>query len=447
VAIGGVLLLAILVFGAVGLAATTLYVDDDYTSGTPGWGTTHFNTIQAAIYAASAGDTVNVAAGTYTEVGQIVINKNLTIVGADKATTIIKPSENTGDSSDGRAWWLVNQGIIFNLSQVTLDGTGKMIYHGIRHKGTGTIQNVYFTGITYDDYYGYAIFAFGMCGAVDVSDCAFDNIGREGINYYGAGTTGTYADNTYTGNGPGDYLEYGVEVSTGAVVTITGSTITNCAGNDSPWASAGIVVVGTGSKATITGNTVTGNYWGIAVGTEAGTATPEAHAHFNNITGNYNLGARHGSAYGVFDATDNWWGDDSGPYHATLNSAGLGNTVSDNVDFDPWTGMSIECVVTEPGQVQGDTVINSCAQTSVEIETAGGTTDVTIARYTSPPPDTPSFGAGATYVDVQLSDPGVVTELTITFDGMAADTVIYFYLPGTGWIACSNQTTRRERLL
>lgn len=32
----------------------------------------------------------------------------------------------------------------------------------------------------------------------------------------------------------------------------------------------------------------------------------------------------------------NWWGDDSGPYNATLNPAGQGDQVSDGVIFSPW---------------------------------------------------------------------------------------------------------------
>lgn len=42
--------------------------------------------------------------------------------------------------------------------------------------------------------------------------------------------------------------------------------------------------------------------------------------------------------FGVFgnvDATQNFWGDATGPYHNT-NQSGLGNAVSDNVSFDPW---------------------------------------------------------------------------------------------------------------
>jgi hypothetical protein len=37
----------------------------------------------------------------------------------------------------------------------------------------------------------------------------------------------------------------------------------------------------------------------------------------------------------TIDAENNWWGDAKGPYHST-NPGGLGDTVSDYVDFDPW---------------------------------------------------------------------------------------------------------------
>ena len=51
------------------------------------------------------------------------------------------------------------------------------------------------------------------------------------------------------------------------------------------------------------------------------------------------------------DATGNWWGDDTGPYHPTLNPAGLGNRVSDKVLFDPWTTQAaqIDPVIIIPG--------------------------------------------------------------------------------------------------
>ncbi len=55
----------------------------------------------------------------------------------------------------------------------------------------------------------------------------------------------------------------------------------------------------------------------------------------NTIASNTLYGVYNGTATPV-DASPNWWGDASGPYHATLNPCGLGNAVTDNVDFSPW---------------------------------------------------------------------------------------------------------------
>jgi parallel beta-helix repeat protein len=60
--------------------------------------------------------------------------------------------------------------------------------------------------------------------------------------------------------------------------------------------------------------------------------------HHNCIVGNTGT-----NVYGVYkeggstvNATLNWWGDSTGPYHPTLNPSGLGNPVSNFVLFDPW---------------------------------------------------------------------------------------------------------------
>jgi len=92
---------------------------------------------------------------------------------------------------------------------------------------------------------------------------------------------------------------------------------------------------------TITYNDIHDNVQGITVDDgDVGSA------HYNNIYGNdvtdyvsdgvepygvVNLGA------GTFDATNNWWGDPSGPHH----SPGEGDAVSDNVDYDPWLGQPV----------------------------------------------------------------------------------------------------------
>ncbi|MEX2013831.1 MAG: hypothetical protein WD896_00560, partial [Parcubacteria group bacterium] len=75
-------------------------------------GTGCYSTIQAAIDAAASGDTINVAAGNYTTTGQVLIDKNLTIVGTGEKP-VIQPDADlpVGDNNASGAWFLVNEGI------------------------------------------------------------------------------------------------------------------------------------------------------------------------------------------------------------------------------------------------------------------------------------------------------------------------------------------------
>lgn len=42
----------------------------------------------------------------------------------------------------------------------------------------------------------------------------------------------------------------------------------------------------------------------------------------------------------LINASNNWWGDSSGPFHSSNNSHGKGDNVTDNVLFDPWMKLS-----------------------------------------------------------------------------------------------------------
>ena len=288
-----------------------------------------YGTIQLAVDAAGVGHTLAVAAGTYVEVGQIVINKDLTIIGENKDTTIIKPDPGFTDSYLFR----VNAGE-FNLSNVTLDGDGNL-YGGVRYTapGTGTLDNNIFKNIVFPSYTGIGVVVYA--DDVVVSNNIFTNIGRVGI-WVGADNV-LVTGNTYAGKGEGDWLDYGIEVGYGGVATITDNTITNCKGvaSSDGSTSAGILVTtyyGSGTTATITGNTLTGNTGGIGVGYDD-EDTSTVVAHYNNINGNTDYGID--TTASVVDALYNWWGDETGPSH-DLNLGGQGDAVSDNVDFSPW---------------------------------------------------------------------------------------------------------------
>ncbi len=288
-----------------------------------------YKTIQAAITAASPGDTINVAAATYVEVGQIVVAKNLTIVGADRATTIIKPAQDTGSSGDPRGWFLVNSGITFNLSKVTLDGQGKNIMQGIRSHGTGELDNIAYKDIVYPGYNGLGVVIFGQ---MIVSNSTFQDIGRVGVIVFGSTATAAVTGNTYTGKGPGDWLDYAIEAGGGGNATITGNTITDCEGVASVdgSTSAGILAstyYGAGTAATITNNFVTGNTRAVFVGYDA-SDTAAVTISDNDLSGN-GVEAVASTAPSV-DASGNWWGSATA---ATVKTAANGGLL---VDFTPW---------------------------------------------------------------------------------------------------------------
>ncbi|MGB9587778.1 MAG: choice-of-anchor U domain-containing protein, partial [Armatimonadota bacterium] len=344
-AAGGVEVHAEALSALVALATSVVYVDDNWAGLNPGdpadghtFGLDAFATIQDGINAVTSGGTVNVAPGTYVEGPQIVINTDLSIIGADKATTIIRPSANTGSSGDARGWFLVNSAITFNLSNVTLDGTGYKVWQAIRHKGFGTISNCAFANIQFEpsgpSYSGLAIAAFDAPGNIEITNCTFTGIGRVGVLFFGSGKTGIYSNNTYTGKGTGNWLDYGVEVGGGAHATIINSVISGNRGVASVdgSTSSGILVTtyyGAGTEATITGNTLTNNTEGITVGYDASDNSSVV-AHFNNITGN---GTGVSTTAPLVNAEYNWWGSSDGPGPV---GPGSGDKVSANVDFTPW---------------------------------------------------------------------------------------------------------------
>jgi parallel beta-helix repeat protein len=302
---------------------------------------TIFSSIQDAIAEAESGDTIEVMAGTYVEEGQIVIDRDLSIVGEDKETTIIKPAQDTGGSGDARGWFLVQAGNEFNLSNVTLDGEGRSIYQAIRSFGGGSIDSNIIRNILYPNYAGVGVVFAGNYN-MTISNNTLTNIGRIGIFAFGSGVTDAQiTGNTYIGKGDVDSLDYGIEIGGGAKATITGNTITNClavASSDGSESAAILVTdyYGSGTEAAIEDNTLAGNTMGIAVGyleTDQSLVT----AHYNSIFGNELYGVSNVGAVAV-NATYNWWGHATGPYHETTNPDGQGNEVSDNVFFDPWLG-------------------------------------------------------------------------------------------------------------
>ncbi|MEZ6192666.1 MAG: right-handed parallel beta-helix repeat-containing protein [Phycisphaerales bacterium] len=304
----------------------------DFGGGTAVFGTDAFDTISAAISAAGADDIVSVGAGTFVEGPQIQISSNLDLVGQGAGVTIIEAGGNTTTSGEGRGWFLVDEGVNLNVSNMTFDGAGNLIWQAFRHRGSGTFDSVAFNDIAYQasgsPYGGTAIAAFGSASDIDVTNSSFSDIGRVGVLYFGSGVTGTFADNTYTGKGAGDWLDYALDISAGANIEVSGNTISNNLGvaiSDGS-TSAGVLVstfFGAGTTADIHNNTLTGNTTGVAVGFD-GSDTSSVTISGNDLSGNGNGVS---STAPTVDASGNWWG--------TNDEATIAGLVVGDVDFSP----------------------------------------------------------------------------------------------------------------
>jgi len=287
--------------------------------------------LQDAIADAASGDTINVAGGTYAETGQIVIGKDLAIVGNPSDKPVFVPTQNTGSSGDPRGWWLVQAGSHLDLANVVLDGAGYQIYQGIRAYGTGTVDNCEFHNMAYSTYVGMAI-AF-MDANWTITDSLFTNCRRLGVIAFGSGVTNAVmSGNTYVGKGVGDWLDYGIELGAGAVATLTDNQITDCRGvaSSDGSTSAGILITtyyGAGTGGTLTGNVVTGNTTGIAVGYDSSDASVVI-ASQNDLSGNDEGGIYSTSATETVDASVNWWG--------VTDPDDVAAEIDGSVDSTPW---------------------------------------------------------------------------------------------------------------
>ena len=67
----------------------------------------------------------------------------------------------------------------------------------------------------------------------------------------------------------------------------------------------------------------------------------------NAILSNSQFGLLHGGELGI-DALNIWWGSPTGPYHPISNPSGLGNKVSDLVNFVPWHATPCDVPVAPP---------------------------------------------------------------------------------------------------
>ncbi len=312
-------------------------------------------TIQPAVDGIDPLRTVNILAGSYVAPAQIVIDKDLTLAGAGAASTTILPGFNTtvGYYLVSDALVYVDNGVTAIIKDLAIDGTGFTVRHGVQSRGTElTVQDCEIRNIYANIYAGRGIVFLSGLGSVN--NCTMTNIQRIGIHIRGGvePTVPVVAVDgfNYTGKGAGDYLDYGIEFGGGGKGTVANSTITACEGvatvDNSD--SAAILVsdyYGTFTEADITNSTLTGNSTGVVVGYDISDIS-DVSIHGTDLSGNATAGV---SSTGVsVDAIGNWWGHATGPLDNSddtgtgglYNPLGLGVPVTDNVLYNPWTGLA-----------------------------------------------------------------------------------------------------------
>ncbi|MFH1681446.1 MAG: right-handed parallel beta-helix repeat-containing protein [Candidatus Eisenbacteria bacterium] len=338
--------------------------------------------IQEAINAASAGDRIDVNAGTYAE--RITINKTLELRGAQHGVDPTAPGARTNPANES-----------------TIDITGI----GVTNPNVAVEIPSGVTGVTFS---GFTVIGSPTSHYADESDirCWDDNTTIEDnilAGYLGVLCKG--ADNQAIERNRGVVNKNGVVVqpnpgmnvsisdnnfTLGATpagdesgIYITGCTNVAINGNTA----AGFVnakgIVGSNvDHITISGNTLIGNkdaisFWGTTTFitmsenvisnslrygisikgqditiennqiTDNGDVGVNIERHeidtervtlrYNNISGNTNYGVKEQNASEAVDARWNWWGDATGP---NVSKRGTGDGVTGNVLYDPWIGKS-----------------------------------------------------------------------------------------------------------
>ena len=333
-------------------AAKTWTVDDS--------GGADYTTIQGAIDAASDGDTIQVAAGTYDEA--IVMTKALELIGNDASDTIITYTD---------AGSPVEQNFFLGSNS------------GTALTGPATIRNFTFRngGGLNGDYDLLKFRASAPAGdLITIRDNVFDGQSdgsAKGIEEATGAANFLISSNEFSNMGRGIWLN---EAHDG---TISDNTITGMASN-----AIGLNPDGP-HDLDITGNTLSGNGWGVILGdggvnismtwneilnntgagvlywddennandADDGTTTTNVVINNNDIVGNGD-GIRAYSSYNnyggdpppgtVIDARMNWWGDVSGPSGGVTDpwTAEVANGSGDsilltNVAFDDWRSSAI----------------------------------------------------------------------------------------------------------
>jgi len=169
-------------------------------------------------------------------------------------------------------------------------------------------------------------------------------------------------------------------------------------------------------------------------------ATPvlDVVANCNDFLGGGNWGVWNGTDF-LVDATDNWWGNTSGPAHAT-NPTGTGNAVSDNVLFEPWA----KAVPDDPAEVEtatetGEASFRPSKGCIIELEA--------LPELPAPAPRGVSFPHGMFSFEITCIDPGETVDVVIELPQDVPEGTVWWKHDGTRWYSLPNLTDDGDNIM
>ncbi|KPU43703.1 N-acetylmuramoyl-L-alanine amidase LytC precursor [Oxobacter pfennigii] len=209
------------------------------------------DSLQEVYNLAQNSDIINLYNNTYILDKQFVINKDLTIKGMSRGSTIIKINYDTDNSGDGRGVIFVEQGKTLSVSNLTIDGTGHKVMEALRISGYANINNIRIKSIAYDIENGWGIYAFNNAD-INIRDSYISEVKKVGIGIYDnaqatIGGEGTADGNTFGGELDSAAIQYAVHVKgsrSNSRILLTGNTINNFTSqnNDEIYSTAGVFV-------------------------------------------------------------------------------------------------------------------------------------------------------------------------------------------------------------
>jgi len=244
---------------------SVLDVDDD----SPQSGTT--GRIQESVDLVT-GSTVNVAAGTYE--AQVVIGKELTLVGAGKDVTVIQSpttlTEYFTTSADNYPIVYIHDADA-TVQDFTIDGLGRgnanyrFVGIGFWNAG-GSITNVDLTGVRDTPFsgaqHGVSIYAYNTTGGpytVNITDVNIDDMQKNGMALNGNGLTANATSCSVAGQGPTSVTaQNGIQIGYGAGGTVTNCTVTGVGYTGESWTATAMLFYNS-SSVNLSGGNVSGS--------------------------------------------------------------------------------------------------------------------------------------------------------------------------------------------